>query len=87
MNNGKHGNSTLLTVTKCVPTIPEMPQNLSAQFVCPSPKALDFNEKRLHLVSVVRASVKWPHFSEVTAKTKAESLKNWLDFCAKVIVQ
>jgi hypothetical protein len=25
-----------------------MPQNLSAQFVCPSPKVLDFNEKRLH---------------------------------------
>ena len=25
-----------------------MPQNLSAQFVCPSPKVLDFNERRLH---------------------------------------
>ena len=23
----------------------QMPQNLSAQFVCPSPKVLDFNEK------------------------------------------
>ena len=33
-----------------------MPQNLSAQFVCPSPKVLDFNEKRLHWASVVRAS-------------------------------
>ena len=32
--------------------IPQMPQNLSAQFVCPSPKALDFNEKRLHWASV-----------------------------------
>ena len=31
-----------------------MPKNLSAQFVCPSPKVLDFNEKRLHWVSVVR---------------------------------
>ena len=34
--------------------IPQMPQNLSAQFVCPSPKVLDFNEKRLHWASVVR---------------------------------
>jgi hypothetical protein len=33
---------------------PNMPQNLSAQFVCPSPKVLDFNEKRLHWASVVR---------------------------------
>ena len=32
-----------------------MPQNLSAQFVCPSPKVLDFNEERLHWASVVRA--------------------------------
>jgi hypothetical protein len=40
-----------LTVPKWVlivwPIIPQMPQNLSAQFVCPSPKVLDFNEKRL----------------------------------------
>ena len=31
-----------------------MPQNLSAQFVCPSPKVLDFTEKSLHQASVVR---------------------------------
>ena len=30
------------------PKIPQMPQNLSAQFVCPSQKVLDFNEKRLY---------------------------------------
>ena len=39
-----------LTVPKWVlivrPKIPQMPQNLSAQFVCPSPKVLDFNEKK-----------------------------------------
>ena len=34
-----------------------MPQNLSAQFVCPKPKVLDFNEKRLHWASVVWQSV------------------------------
>ena len=47
-----------LTVPKWVlivlPKIPQMPQNLSAQFVCPSPKVLDFNEKRLHWASLVR---------------------------------
>jgi hypothetical protein len=36
------------------PKIPQMAHNLSAQFVCPSPKVLDFNEKRLHWVFVVR---------------------------------
>ena len=35
--------------------IPQRPQNLSAQFVCPSTKVLDFNEKRFHLPSVVHA--------------------------------
>ena len=35
----------------CTPNAP----NLSAQFVCPSPKVLDFNEKRLHWATVVRA--------------------------------
>ena len=47
-----------LTVPKCVlivqPKIPQMAQNLSAQFVCPRPKVLDFNEKRLHWASVDR---------------------------------
>ena len=36
--------------------ITQMPQNLSAQFVCPSAKVLDFNEKRLHWASVVCGS-------------------------------
>ena len=39
----------LIVLTK----IPQMPQNISA--ICPSPKVLDFNEKRLHWVSVVCA--------------------------------
>jgi hypothetical protein len=36
------------------PKIPQTHQNLSAQFVCPSPKILNFNEKRLNWASVVR---------------------------------
>ena len=50
-----------LTVPKWVlivwPKIPQMPQNLSAQFVFPIPKVKDFNEKRLHWASVVRGSI------------------------------
>ena len=46
-----------LTVQKWVliirPNIPQMPKNLSAQFVCPSPRVLNFYEKRLHWASVV----------------------------------
>ena len=36
------------------PKIIQMPQNLTAQFVCLSLKVWDFNEKRLHWASVVR---------------------------------
>ena len=51
-----------LTVQKWVlitwPKIPQMTQNLSAQFVCPSPKVryVYITEKRLHWASVVRAA-------------------------------
>ena len=47
-----------LTVPKWVlivwPKIPQMPQNLSAQIVCPSPIVWEFDEKRLHWESVLR---------------------------------
>ena len=63
-----------LTVPKWVfivrPKIPQMPQNLSAQFVCPSTKVLDFNEKRLHWASVVRESAFF-HISAIN-KTRVE---------------
>ena len=36
------------------PKIHQMPQHLSAQFVCPGPKIMDFNEKEPHWASVVR---------------------------------
>ena len=36
------------------PKVPQMPQNLSAKIVCPSPKVWDFDEKRLHWASVDR---------------------------------
>ena len=38
--------------------IPQMPPNLSTQIVCPSPKVLDFDEKRLQWASEVHG---WPH--------------------------
>ena len=47
-----------LTVPKWVlincSKILQMPENLSAQIVRPSPKVWDFNEKRLHWASVLR---------------------------------
>ena len=48
-----------LTVPKWVllngSKIPKMPQNVSTSIVCPIPKVWYFNEKRLHLASIVRA--------------------------------
>ena len=56
-----------LTVLKWVlilwPKIPQMPQNLSAQFVCSSTKVLDFNEKKASL-SVLSP---WMHPTTVLA--------------------
>ena len=44
-----------LTVSKWVLIVrPKIPQNVSALFVCPSPKVCDFNEKRHHWSSVIR---------------------------------
>ena len=50
-----------------------MPQNLSAQFVCPSPKILDFNEKRLQWTSVVRGmeNAKLAEFGKILKRSKA----------------
>ena len=52
-----------LTVPKWVlinqPKIPEIPQTLSDQIVCPSPKVWDFNEKGHHWASVVRGRKQW----------------------------
>ena len=36
------------------PKIPQVPQKLSAQIVCSSPKVWDFDEKRRHWASLVR---------------------------------
>ena len=52
----------------------QIPENLSAQFVCPSPKVLDFNEKRLHLASVVRAPM------HAFIDQKASFLRDVLEF-------
>ena len=56
MDTPKHGQGTRCTKmgADSLAKIPQMPQNLSAQFVCSSPKVLDFNEKRLYWASVVR---------------------------------
>jgi hypothetical protein len=61
-----------LTVPKLVlivrPKIPQMPQNLSAQFVCPSPKVLDFNEKKFHWASIVREKNNLMSVNKVASK-------------------
>ena len=66
-----------LTVPKWVlivwPKIPQMPLNLSAQFVCLSPKVLDFNEKRLHWASVVRATY---HVSLVSTTNFSQKIQS-----------
>jgi hypothetical protein len=54
--NGKHGQATHSPEmgADIRPKIPQIPQNLSAQFVCPSRKVLNIIEKRLHQASVIR---------------------------------
>ena len=57
------------------PKIPQMPQNLSAKFVCPSPKVWDSAEKRLHWASIVREST-LPQVAIYNAQWL-----NWQFFC------
>jgi hypothetical protein len=53
MENMDKGLTVSIRVLIFRPKIPQMPQNSLTQFVVPSPKVLDFNEKRLHWASVV----------------------------------
>ena len=59
------------------PKIPQMPQNLSAQFVCPSPKVLYFNEKRLHWATVVRAHGDMQILSKHKFDDEAAHVSRW----------
>jgi hypothetical protein len=54
MENMDKGPTVPKWVPIVLPKIPQMPQNLSTQFACPSPKLWDFDEKRLNWEFVVR---------------------------------
>ena len=56
LSNGKHGQGTHYTKmgADSLAENTRNAHNLSTQFVCSSPKVLDFNDKRLHRASVVR---------------------------------
>ena len=54
MDKGQGTHSTKMSADKSAENISNAPK-LSAQIVYPSPKVWDFNEKRLHWASVVRA--------------------------------
>ena len=57
--------------------IPQMPLNISAQIVCPSPKVWDFDEKRLHWASVVRGYTGYSFgTNREKLETKTENEKN-----------
>ena len=59
------------------PKIPQMPQNLSAQFACPRPKVLDFNEERLHWASVVCGYSNTINFIADYKNIKSDSVVLW----------
>ena len=60
--------------------IHQMPQNLSAQIVCPSPKVWDFDEKRLHWASVGCDPTKWnsQFWFTVANQARKQSVAVWL---------
>ena len=60
------------------PQIPEIPQNLSAQIVCPSPKVLDFNEKRLHCTIGRRGGGSKQKGFRVQARDFGEKRLHWV---------
>ena len=72
--------SNLFTVPKWVMINRlKIPQNLSAQIVCPSPKVWHFDEKRLHWASVVRVGTYFLQtIADLKGKTAASFFeKNW----------
>ena len=64
-----------LTVPKWVPIvqlkISQMPQNLSAQFICPGPKVLDFNEKH-ELIVPKLVLIVWPKIPQIPKNLSAQ---------------
>jgi hypothetical protein len=50
MENMEMGLTTKMGADISAANYPKMPQNLSAQFICPSLKVWDFREKRPHWV-------------------------------------
>ena len=79
MENMDKGLNVPKWVLKNRPKYPKCPKNLSAQFVCPSPKVLDFNEKSLHWASVVRAQDYWDIERELPGISQAyRCLTMWL---------
>ena len=68
MINEKHGQGTHSTKMGAYKSAENTPnaQNLSVQFICPSPKVWDFNEKRLFWAFVVRGSPQDLHMHTMT---------------------
>ena len=76
-----------LTVPKWVlivwPKIPQMPQDLSAQIVCSSPKVWDFNEKRLngrplsvpHLINLFSKAASFFYVAEPRQGSRARAAR------------
>ena len=82
MNNEKHQQGTHYTQM----VADSLAENISAQFVCPSPKFLDLNKKRLHWASVVRDPCHAGQqavllLSDVWKKWKCSYGPMWIFFC------
>ena len=60
------------------------------KFICPSPKVWDFDEKRLHWVSVVRAFPSWKQNRSLVGlksrETFCQSVVNWMTDCLLELV-
>ena len=79
-----------LTVPKSLlivwPKIPQMSPNLSAQFVCPSPKVWDFDEKKLLWASIVRVFLQYAKSIRIAIFTMVEMkfiVHLWFEFFQK----
>jgi hypothetical protein len=71
-----------LTVPKWVLIYwPKIPQNLSAQFVCPSPKVWDFDEQSLHRVTVACASHHYQNDYQIQNEAKKTRIHTLEQFC------
>ena len=87
LNNEKYGQGTHCTkmgADNSAKNTPNVPQNLSAKFVCPRPKVMDFKEKKANIGRLKSPVPAITHCSELDSGGKFLILSS--DYICRALV-